>query len=267
MKSTLFIQSGLSRVFLIFFSIVFAQVAFAQDEEAVEPTVYNFNGNISVTQNGFSFIPTFSLDKPAAVAILSLSKDRFSLEPQFRFELDGMRPWSVIAGWRYKIIDQERFNVRVGGQFPAWAFITTRTRTDDGVRYTEITSQRFLPLEMLTSYSLSEKFSLGTYWLHSWDLENANQLGTADYFALLGSLRNVGIGQKVLFSWNPQVFYLRIDDERGYYTAHTFTLGLKEVPFTIGSTFNKEISSEIGAAPFNWNINIAYNFGGTFEKK
>jgi hypothetical protein len=34
--------------------------------------VYHFTGNVSVTNNGFSLIPTFSLGKPALISTFSM---------------------------------------------------------------------------------------------------------------------------------------------------------------------------------------------------
>lgn len=52
----------------------------AQDAQVQKP-VYHFNGNVSITNNGFSLIPSFSLGKPATVAIISVGGERFSLDP------------------------------------------------------------------------------------------------------------------------------------------------------------------------------------------
>jgi hypothetical protein len=58
--------------------------------------IYHFNGNISITNNGFSSIPTFSLGKPATIADLSIGGKKISFDPQFRFDLNGLKPWSFI---------------------------------------------------------------------------------------------------------------------------------------------------------------------------
>lgn len=77
------------KVFLGLLLSVFGLTINAQDGDTPE-RVYHFNGTVSVTNNGFSFIPLFSLGKPAAVVNLSVGGNRFSFDPQFRFDLDGL---------------------------------------------------------------------------------------------------------------------------------------------------------------------------------
>ena len=50
--------------------IAFMHVAFSQEETSGND--YHFDGNVSITNNGFSFIPSFSLGKPATIADLSI---------------------------------------------------------------------------------------------------------------------------------------------------------------------------------------------------
>lgn len=72
---------------------MFVLCSYTQEADETKP-VYHFNGNVSVTNNGFSLIPSFSLGKPATIATLSVGGERFSLDPQFRFDLEGLKPWS-----------------------------------------------------------------------------------------------------------------------------------------------------------------------------
>ncbi|MCU0339256.1 MAG: hypothetical protein MUE30_05180, partial [Spirosomaceae bacterium] len=67
--------------------------------------IINFKSTTSITNNGFSFIPAFSLGRPAAIFNLNINGGkRFSFEPEFRFALEDGRPWSFIFIWRYKLI-------------------------------------------------------------------------------------------------------------------------------------------------------------------
>lgn len=65
-------------------------IAFSQTSE-ITKMFSHFNGAITATNNGISFIPTFSLGKPAVIFDLSVGK-RLSFDPQFRFALEG-KPW------------------------------------------------------------------------------------------------------------------------------------------------------------------------------
>ena len=56
---------------------------------------YFFKGNINVNNNGIDWVPLFSRDKPSLIANFSLGKDRFSVNPLIRYELDGFQPWGL----------------------------------------------------------------------------------------------------------------------------------------------------------------------------
>ena len=70
--------------------------SFAQRTDSTKAAGY-FAGTISVTNNGLSFIPTFSLGDPAALFLLSVGKERISFDPEFRFSREG-KPWTFIFG-------------------------------------------------------------------------------------------------------------------------------------------------------------------------
>jgi hypothetical protein len=63
-------------------------------QSAGKNSVHHFNGSASITNNGISVIPTFSLGKPASIIELNAGGDRLTFEPQFRVSLEG-QPWSL----------------------------------------------------------------------------------------------------------------------------------------------------------------------------
>ena len=93
------------KVLLLWVLVHSISFTFAQkmDSMATQQAVGRFSTGASVTNNGVSLIPSFSLGKPAAIFDLSLGKKRLSFEPQFRFALSG-KPWSFLFWWRYKLI-------------------------------------------------------------------------------------------------------------------------------------------------------------------
>jgi hypothetical protein len=72
--------------------LMLTQYAFSQKTDSTKRISY-FSGSASVTNNGISIVPSFSLGKPAAIFNLSLTKKRFSVEQDLRFSLAG-KPWS-----------------------------------------------------------------------------------------------------------------------------------------------------------------------------
>lgn len=79
-----------------------------------QESLINISGNISVTNNGISLVPSFSLEKPASIINLNFSSNKLSFEPDLRFSLEG-KPWSFLFWWRYKVTNNNsRFNLRIG---------------------------------------------------------------------------------------------------------------------------------------------------------
>ena len=241
-------------------------IAAAQDEGRGK--FYHFNGNISVTNNGFSFIPTFSLGKPATIADLSLGGNRFSFDPQFRFDLNGLRPWSFIFIWRYKAIETEKLLIKPGVHLPAISF---RPQTIDinGVMQEQLYTQRWLTPELTVTYKLADKISIGTYYIHGIGLEKENQTRHTDFISLRMGFGDLRIGGSWYFRWDPQAYYIRMDDQGGFFTAQAFTLRNEKFPLSLSSLMNISLESdnEIPAKDFDWNISLIYSFANEFRRK
>ncbi len=76
----------------------------------------------TITNNGISLIPTFSLGKPATILTMSLGKGRFSFDPELRYSLEA-KPWSLMLWARYKVLKINRLLLTLGGH-PALVFKT-----------------------------------------------------------------------------------------------------------------------------------------------
>jgi hypothetical protein len=82
------------RLLLLWVLLLFNHLAFSQEADSTK-AVYHFGGAVTVTNNGISLLPTFSLDKPAVMFDMSVGGKKLSFEPQFRFSLEG-KPWAFI---------------------------------------------------------------------------------------------------------------------------------------------------------------------------
>jgi hypothetical protein len=110
-------------------------------QEANRTGISHFSGNVSVTNNGLSLIPAFSLNRPAAIFELSLGGERLSFDPEMRFALDG-QPWSFIFWWRYKIIKSDKFKLHIGAH-PAFIFENKMVDNGSGVMIESMEAKRF----------------------------------------------------------------------------------------------------------------------------
>lgn len=249
----------------LFLIVVYSQMLYGQDE--TPDKVYHFNGNISLTNNGFSFIPTFSLGEPASIVDLSVGGKRFSFEPQFRFELKGFKPWSFIAIWRYDVIQREKTRLRLGVHFPAFSYIKKMVEID-GVMTEIVFTQRWITPELIFSQKLSDKINIGTYYIHGFGLESEGQVHNTNFISLRMGF-NIPFAKKWYFKWNPEVYFLTMDDLGGFFAAQYLAIGHKKVPVFLSSVMNVSLEkdNEIPAKDFNWNISINYAFKLEFTKK
>jgi hypothetical protein len=249
-------------LFLLLVALLLITVADAQKKDSASRTSY-FMGSVSVTNNGLSLIPTFSLGKPATILVLATGKGRFSFEPELRFSLAG-RPWSFIFWWRYKLVQQERFTLRVGAH-PALNFRTQEVTTN-GITTKAVITRRFLTAELAPNYWVTKKTSVGVYYLYSYGLDDP-AVRHRHFFTINSVFSNVRIARNYYMRIAPQVFYLQIGKEKGYFTTATINLAKKNVPFSVGTILNKRIESDItGSKPFVWNISLFYSFSKKYFK-
>ena len=61
--------------------------------------------------------------------------------------------------------------------------------------------------------------------------------------------------------FNPQIYYLIMDANDGYYFNATLTLAKRNFPLSVSSLINKTIQTEIPLGEdFIWNISLIYSF-------
>jgi hypothetical protein len=230
--------------------------AMAQVE--TEPFLDDFTGTASITQNGISLVPSFSLGEPALLFDLKFTKGKLSFEPDMRFALEG-KTWTFIFWLRYKAIEKERFSLRLGAH-PALIFGTVNV-VRDGQPEELLESRRYLAAEVAPNYTISDKVGLGVYYLYGHGFDEG--VKNTHYMALNSSFTNLYISEKLYFNISPQAYYLLSDDLKGIYIVGFFSLIKKDFPISVSAILNKAIDTEIVPEDdFTWNISLVYSFGG-----
>ena len=243
-----------NHILLIFLFCNIAVLSLAQADSTSK--VINFRGAASVTQNGFSFIPAFSLGKPAAIFNFNINGGkRFSFEPEFRFALKDGRPWSFIFIWRYKLINHKRFQATIGTHFPAVPFRVLAYETSPKIKNTLAVS-RVIPFEFTPNILINKNNSISLFTLYAKGLSDDATNHTA--LVSLRSFSTIKLIKSLSLRVNPQLFYLKLDAKEGYYFASNFTLLSKKTPFYLSSTINKPIKTDIAGKSFDWNISLGY---------
>ena len=250
----------LSVLFVLLF--FYSTTSFAQSTDSTQAPMV-FSGSVGFTNNGFSIIPTFSLDNPAFVANLSFRKKKLSFEPDIRL-VPNAEKGGLIWWVRYRLVDNKKFGFRVGAH-PAFTLIR-RTDIEDG-KTKEITEMlRFLAFEAVPSYQFNKNFGVSAMYLQGNGLQNHGPLLTRVLF-LNTNITNIGLGENLYFNLFPSIYFLYTDGYRGDCLTATGVLAHKKLPFSLQCTINQTFKSDIpDNQNFMWNVTLNYNFNKIFKK-
>lgn len=240
--------------FLLIAFCFLSNPAFSQEDSTEKLDV---SGTISVMNEGISTVPSLSLGKPAMIYYLSVGK-RFRFEPELRFSLDG-EPWSFLFWFRYDLVQNDKFTFRLGAH-PAYSFRTVPGLLDGSDQSEDvIEARRFLAGDINTYYSVTENLDVWIYYLGGHGFESSVPDQT-HYLSLFTSIPDIPLFSDLYLGLRPQIYYLKIDEIDGFYTAAGITLGVKDIPVTVSATINKVIDTEINNTDPLWNISLNYSF-------
>lgn len=241
-------------IVFLFLMVFFALEGFSQDDD--HKFLDDFRGTVSVTHNGIALVPSFSLGEPALLVDLKFRKGKFSFEPDMRFALEG-KPWSMLFWFRYQAVEKKRFTLRTGIH-PALNFRTVSV-IRDGMTENILEARRYLAGELVPNYKISNKVSIGMYYLHGRGFDEGTK--QVNFLVLNSYFSNVTISQDYYFNFTPQVYYLTQDDSKGFYTAGFLTLAKKDFPLSITGIVNKAFDTEIVPEDnFIWTVLLNYSF-------
>lgn len=251
---------GITSAFLVLFSLCStAQVTTDTTRAAVQhaaPLSF-FSGAVSVTNNGISIVPSFSLGKPAVIFNLAMAKNRFSFDPDIRFSLAG-KPWSFLFWGRYKLVNNDRFQMHAGTHL-GLNFKSTLLPINGDTSNLTVT-RRYLAGELYPRFLLAQNISIGIYYLYSHGLD-AGTIGNTHFITLNTNFSNIPLSKQLFIRFNPQFYYLRLDEEDGFYFTSTLTVARKNFPLSVSAIVNQVIRSNItGSKNFVWNVSLVYAF-------
>ena len=252
----------IKRAFLLIALLNLFFIAFSQKSDSTKVTNY-FGGGVTVTNNGISLIPTFSIDKSAVLFDLTAGRGKLSFEPQFRFSLEG-KPWTFFFWWRYKLVNTSRVFVRVGVH-ESMSYSTLPVLTNGESKETIIT-QRYLAGEFTPNYFLTKNISIGMYYLYSYGIDNEYVRNT-HYGMLNMTFSNIKLSDMFFLSYMPQIYYLRINKNDGFNVTSTLTIARRNFPVFFSLFGNKTIQSHVpGHKDFVWNASLIYSFKHNYVK-
>lgn len=225
----------------------------------------NFSGLVGLTSNGLSIIPTFALNAPAYNFLLSVSKNKFSFDPDIRMTLDG-RKGSMVFWFRYKAVESKKYTLGLGAH-PAFNIQTRKIIDPATTQPSEISQlRRFIATEINQGYQVSKNFRIGVYYLKGFGLQN-DAVKSSHFLTLNSTFSNVKLGGGTTLQFTPQVYYLKLDQQDGIFYTHTVSLSKKNLPFLLQSTINKNIKTNItGGDRLQWNVTLFYSFNRKYGR-
>ena len=227
-----------------------------QQQTAV-PDTTTFSGSLGLTNNGFSIVPSFSLNSPAFLAQLAWRKNKFGFEPDIRLTPNARRG-SMIFWLRYYPIQKNKFSLRMGIH-PSF-LLQTREIMDNGTPIEITQTRRFIAWEMVPNFQFNKYWGVGMYYLQGNGLQKDGPQRT-HFVNLLMNFSNINIGGDFRLKLVPAVYYLNLDGYEGTYFTATVNVSHKKLPFALQSIVNQTFTSNLpGNVDFLWNISIHYNF-------
>jgi hypothetical protein len=224
----------------------------------------DLNIRVGVTNNGFSFVPAFTLGEPATSLDIILKWKRLSIEPQFQYSLSG-KPWTFIFLYRYKIIQDGWYQLSAGTHFPGLAFVYDDEAFEGNGGNRPIVD-RILAAEFINTFVINPQLSISLLYLRSKGVQTES-FSNGHFLSLSPVFSPIAISHGFQLSLFPQVFYLRLDDRDGFYISGNLLVEKRNLPLSLGSTFYKTFDNEIGGKSFNWNLSLFYTFRKTYNSR
>ena len=253
----LFLLRSKTLVQFIFILTLICLNQYAIAQSADNKTITNnFSGAVTLTNNGISFMPTFSLGKPAVIFDMAVGR-KLTFEPQLRFSLEG-KPWSFLFWWRYKVLGTDKFFFNTGAHL-GLAYKTIGVSVNGEIKDLQ-TVNRYLAGELSPNYLLSKNIRIGMYYLYSRGIDPDATRNT-HFMTLNANFSDIKLSSQYYAKFVPQVYYLRMNHYDGFYFTSSLTLAKRNSPFSLSGMFNKIIQTDISASKnFVWNASVVYRF-------
>jgi hypothetical protein len=127
-------------------------------------------------------------------------------------------------------------------------------------------ARRYLAGELYPRVLLTKNISVGIYYLYSHGLD-AGTIGNTHYVTLNTNFSYIRLTDQFFLRLNPQLYYLKLDAQDGFYFTSSLTVAKKNFPLTVSTITNKEINSNItGSKSFLWNVSLVYSFSNKYVK-
>ena len=121
---------------------------------------------------------------------------------------------------------------------------------------------RYLAAELAPGYWITKNVRIGLYYFYSHGIEKVITQHTHQ-LAFQTGFSNIRITNQFYMRFNPQIYYLKLDKNDGFYVTAVLTLAKRDFPLTVTSLVNRSLQTDIPGKDLLWNISLIY----TFNKK
>jgi hypothetical protein len=225
--------------------------SFSQEKTDSATSKLKADMTVSLNSNGIASIPAFSLDKPAIIASLALTKRRFSYKPVLAYGLE-LRPWFIDNWINYKIIDRQKIILKAG--FNISTFFSEYTVSDKKI----LQGQRYFAFALTGVIKISPKNSLTVAYWNDRGQEEGTLKG--HFLNLICERSEINLGKNVLLSTAIQLFYINYTGKNdGLFISPKISSSLRNIPFSVFFQATQALTSNISPFPeFRWNVGLAY---------
>jgi hypothetical protein len=232
----------------------------SQENDSTIARINSFGGAVTIQSKGISTIPNLTLGKPAVVFDMKMGR-KLTFEPQFRFALDG-KPWAMVFWWRYYGSFSDKLKVTLHTNY-SLSYKNITSYTSSGASQEIIRTTRYLVGAVAPNYQFNKYISFGMYLFYNWGIEKFITRNTY-MVSFRPSISNIPITKNIAARLNPEIYYLKMDDNDGMYLNTTSLISKKNFPLSVSALINKPLKSNIPSEyDFLWNVGLIY----TFNKK
>jgi hypothetical protein len=126
--------------------------------------------------------------------------------------------------------------------------------------------RRYLAGELYPRIFVAKNISVGIYYLYSHGLD-AGTINNTHFITLNTNFSNIKISDQFFIRVNPQFYYLKLDEQDGFFITSSFTGAKKNFPISVSAIINKKINSGItGSKDFVWNASLIYSFSKKYVR-
>ena len=107
---------------------------------------------------------------------------------------------------------------------------------------------------------------MGAYYLYARGFDRDATRNT-HFITLNSNFSNIRLTNQLFMRVAPQVYYLKLDKEDGFYMNATVTLARKNFPLSLSAIVNKVIKTNIAASKdLVWNATLVYSFNKNYVR-